>query len=196
MKVKGTNYQTNTSVSVNEAEQKLEKLVTGSFTGNSYMFLCLTKAKYVQRLPQGIGGEKMKEIKFRGKDINGIWIYGHYVALEDGASPVTSCIWQYGAQRATPVAIETVGQYTNLKDINKKEIYEGDIYEDRSGNSFIVEMKKEYGGYYPFATDGGCGCCTNGNTGLLPEEGVITGNIHDGKTKEAKEGIIKRLLGK
>ena len=69
----------------------------------------------------------MREIKFRGKDINGKWIYGHYAELEESASLATPCIWQYGAQRATPISLETVGQYTSMEDSEGNEIYEGDI---------------------------------------------------------------------
>lgn len=85
-------------------------------------------------------GEKMREIKFRGKRIdNGEWICGYYFKAKnkDYILPIGNAIFLSNIEEVKSshktmygfyeVISETVGQYTADKDITKKEIYEGDI---------------------------------------------------------------------
>ena len=63
-----------------------------------------------------------REIKFRGFSTDFGWRYGDFTENRFDGFP---CIWQDGYQYE--VDIDTVGQYTGLKDRNGKGIYEGDI---------------------------------------------------------------------
>lgn len=68
----------------------------------------------------------MREIKFRGKLIaaKNHWVYGAYI-------PAKISSWEedtiFDGQTRWVVDPNTIGQYTGYKDVDGKEIYEGDI---------------------------------------------------------------------
>lgn len=118
-----------------------------------------------------------REIKFRGINNFGEWVYGYYVSLDGNSHPAIYFTKGEGTYKEIDwqaVDLKTVGQFTGLKDNTiwsdltyeekqewqkehdmidwkGKEIYEGDIvfYEDGEFSWFgIVEWHEESARYY------------------------------------------------
>lgn len=121
----------------------------------------------------------MREIKFRGKHLDDTseWLYGNYVFIQDD-------IFQHKiADRnglLLDIDINTLGQYTGLKDENGKEIYEGDIIQYGDIHKGIVEYSEKYAQFILKETDN-----ISDEYEALGEFNIIVfeviGNIYDNK---------------
>ena len=142
----------------------------------------------------------MREILFRGKMDNGEWVYGSFCmdAREqfNGLCGVDGFIRLYdkakGKMQTYEVDRETVGQYTGLKDKNRKKIFEGDIIKpfDDEIDKMVVEFhhgqfllclygERGYMTEYGWEEEGNYGCFESEPLSSYGDDIEIIGNIHD-----------------
>lgn len=116
----------------------------------------------------------IRDIKFRGKRLdNGEWIYGDLLHLVDGVY-----ISNDNGNNMAQVDPDTVGQYTGLKDMNGKEIYEGDVIPIGPDYSVVIWVE-DLGGFYLKVDYTKLPCTSPLGAMLCRFDFEVIGNIND-----------------
>ena len=130
----------------------------------------------------------MRNIKFRGKDKKGKWYFGDLSRNED-----SFFITSTGLSLSKQVDPQTIGQLTDLQDINGLDIYEGDIiWNPKSKEIYEVAM---IDGAFRVLEDGFKGEDLYWTLGH--GDFKVIGNIHDDqifKTEEEYENAKQKLI--
>ena len=116
----------------------------------------------------------MRQIKFRAQDVaSNKWLYGDLRHHKDDV-----CIFEQGGTKGEQVKRDTVGQFTGLRDINGKDIYEGDILDVNYADEESYLEVRFVRGVFAFLWDGDlddefpCNAPTH-------EWAKVIGNIYD-----------------
>ena len=122
-----------------------------------------------------------REIKFRGKNSKKEWCFG-------GISPDKELIvtFRYGIDLIR-VAPETVGEFTGFKDIDGKEIFEGDIIQNTEKTELIYRVEMVGGCWSVDYHEDGDFDSVALNWLLTMAPFKVIGNIHD--NPELLEGV-------
>lgn len=138
----------------------------------------------------------MREILFRGKRVdNGEWVEGYYLSLgvdiyscgecigsKDEHYIIRPCHEDFNYENTFEITLETLSQYTGLKDRNGMMIFEGDntIIRDEPDEIWTVKWDD---GELQWGLESETVCVALGS--YYSYELEIVGNVHDGKEDES-----------
>lgn len=127
----------------------------------------------------------MREVKFRGKDIDcNEWRYGSLVKVREEDGYLLYYITDEENQQWI-VFPETVSQYTGMADLKGKDIYEDNIIRRRWLKGEEIKYVEEVitfdnGAFWCILKGGGCGTLLGSYlTRVIPSQIEVIGDIHD-----------------
>ena len=118
----------------------------------------------------------MREIVFRGKRADtGEWVYGYYYSECGNTYIIVNRQAESMTKRNISFLVEedTVGQYTGIKDIDGKKIWEGDIVRYDCSDKTIIGQVAWSAGFFEVHVKDGNECYA------VTSFCRVIGNVHD-----------------